>query len=521
MLRSQSNKNQNMNLKASLFLTAICLFTIDSFSQDGSLDPTFGMGGIVTTSIGSSASGNAMALQPDGKIIMAGSIAGSANNSDFALARYNPDGTFDAAFGASGIVTSDMSASDGLCAVAVQSDNKIVVAGTVYINGHGKFIVMRYLSDGSVDNTFGNSGSVITVVGSVDAGAAATCMVIQPDGKIVVGGAKYAVGQTTYHSFGLVRYNTDGTLDTTFGNAGIVIVGSGRIPQSLALLPNGKILIGGQSTTTSSGYDFILSCINSNGVGLNFDVTTNFNGIGGGALKDIAIQPDGKIVAVGIARPGTSNFDFAMARYNSSGTLDTSFGTGGKIVTDFENSDDSANAVIIQNDNKILVVGSSYYITQSFAVARYSSNGSLDQTFDDDGKVLTYIASRSGAGAVLLQTGGKILVGGSSSIDVTISNFTLVRYNGTPLSDSDFTVSNPTHIFPNPVSAHGTLFSNTFFDDVSVDIFNSIGQQLRHIDHFSGDRIALNPIDFTEGLYYIRIAGQNKMLYTSKFSVKN
>ncbi|MBL0013411.1 MAG: T9SS type A sorting domain-containing protein [Flavobacterium sp.] len=501
-----------MKLKTTLFLAATLLITLPSFSQDGSLDLSFGIGGKVITPIGIGQDYvGGMVLQPDGKIIMVGNTDA---NSDFgyALVRYNPDGTLDPGFGTLGKVIPDISNNDSLGAVALQPDGKIVVAGSTRVGSYPSFITMRYLNDGTLDYSFGNNGQVVQGFGE---SAYANSLIIQQNGKIIVGGSYFINYQ---YGGAMVRYNTDGTLDSTFGSQGSTTVSMG--PEinggnaTSLVLQGGKIVMGGRSLL-SSNTDFALTRLSENGTqdATTFGTTTDFSGTND-SVFDLAVQPNGRIIAVGTAG-GTG---FAVARYGISGVLDNSFGSGGKIVTTFENGgNDWASAVAIQNDNKILVAGRS---ADNFAVARYNINGSLDPTFGTDGKVITPVDVYSRPGAMLIQPDGKILVGGSS-YNGTNWDFCITRYNATPLANSAFEATIATHIFPNPVSANGTLFCNTSFEDITLDIFNTIGQKIKHIDHFSGDRIALNPIDFKDGFYYIRMTGENKLLFTSKFFVKN
>jgi uncharacterized delta-60 repeat protein len=341
-----------------------------------------------------------MALQPDGRIVVVGRFDDLNYNVDFIVARYNSNGTLDTTFGSNGKVLTDFSGSNTsneiASAVAIQTDGKIVVAGSSDVNDPGGFALVRYNSDGTLDPTFGSGGIVTTDFnnGSIEGIKA---IAIQADGKIV------AAGYINDDDFALVRYNSDGGLDTTFG-------GSGK-------------------------------------------VTTDFGSSSDTAL-DIAIQTDGKVVVVGHTVP-LGQVDFAIARYNSDGSLDTTFGIGGKVITNFDtNGDDStfredfAEALAIQEDGKIVVVGfTSITIIDGdtvtggdndLALARYNSNGSLDSTFGRGGKVITnFVLTSSGnrsddyAFAVAIQKNdGKIVVGGGSNIDHDINfNFAVARYH--------------------------------------------------------------------------------------------
>jgi uncharacterized delta-60 repeat protein len=295
------------------------VFALARYNTDGTLDTTFGTSGKVTTAFGAIADwANGIAIQTDGKIVAVGfsttvPIPSIATNTVFALARYNTDGSLDTTFGSGGKVITG-----GMCnwanAVAIQADGKIVAAGYYRVVGTMLFSLTRYNTDGSIDMGFGTSGTVNTAFASFDD---ARAVAIQADGKIVaVGGAQGSTGKV----FALARYNTDGALDMGFG-------------------------AGGKVTTA---------------IGTTWD-----------GANAIAVQVDGKIVAVGYSAIGPTTV-YALARYNTDGSLDTKFGTGGMLTTAFGGIADFGSAVAIQQDGKIVAAGSSQTGTTSvFALARY------------------------------------------------------------------------------------------------------------------------------------------------------
>jgi len=407
-------------------VTVMVLLCLTSAAQaaDGDLDPTFGSGGKVLTDFGSPGDvAFAVASQADGKVVAAG-ISDAAGSFDFALARYNPDGSLDASFGSGGKVLTDFGSQvwDIVSAVAIQPDGKIVAAGVSRAaNGYDWDIALvRYNPDGSLDASFGAGGKVRTGL----LGGFANAVALQPDGRIVVAGSSWS-GVT---QFALLRYNTDGTVDSGFGTAGIALadVGDGDA-RSIALQPDGKIVAGGYSR--SSGLDVALVRFNSDGsldasFGANGLVLTDFGGAS--SAFAVAIQSDGKIVTTGANEPSIccAASDFALARYQADGSPDTSFGSGGKLLTDFDSqSSDEAHAVVIQSDGKIVIAGTATGISRGgFAVLRYNANGSLDPTFGSGGKVLPGVFGRIWAAAVPLQPDGRIVVAGDFAGD-----FALVR----------------------------------------------------------------------------------------------
>jgi uncharacterized delta-60 repeat protein len=293
---------------------------------------------------------------------------------EFALARYNSDGTLDTNFGTGGKVLTDFGVSAQAMSAAVQPDGKIVVGGYANLDGGENFEVVRYNSNGTLDATFGTDGKVTTTFGVPQQGfsyALAYSLALQQDGKIVLAGASTINGD---YDFALVRYNTNGTLDTSFGT-------------------------GGRVTTTFGKND---------------------------AAFSVAVQPDGKIVTAGFGL-----FKFALARYNSNGTLDPSFGTGGQETTAIGGLNDGAGRLALQGDGKIVVVGRSY-INGDFhsALVRYNSNGTLDAGF---GTLTAIFGGESDSAGIALQPDGKILVPGSSFTGFDQS-FGLARFNSDGIS---------------------------------------------------------------------------------------
>jgi uncharacterized delta-60 repeat protein len=289
-----------------------------ALAAGGDLDQTFGGDGNVTTNFTSGNDGAGdLAIQPDGKIVAAGRASGTAGFGRFALARYKPNGALDTTFGGDGKVATNFTVgSDWANGVLIQADGKIVAAGTANV---GRFALARYNPNGTLDATFSGDGKVTTnLTSGVDIAAGVAS---QADGKIVAGGEAGFCCEWT-GSFALALYNPDGTLDTTFS-------GDGK-------------------------------------------VTTNFTS-GDDVATDVAIQADGKIVAAGHAGFFGLGARFALARYKTDGTLDTSFSGNGKVTTNFTAGFDSAQGVAIQADGKIVAAGGAFFGERDarFALARY------------------------------------------------------------------------------------------------------------------------------------------------------
>jgi uncharacterized delta-60 repeat protein len=421
-------------------------FAVVRYNANGTVDTSFGTSGKVLTDLGSSSSdyANAIAVQSDGTILVAGSS--DANDfGDFAVVRYNANGTLDASFGASGKVLTDLNSGswDQATTMAVQNDGKILVGGSSLMTGHRDFAVVRINANGSLDTSLNSNGKVLTDLGA-NFSEYINAMTVQSDGKILVAGYSDAAGT---FDFAVVRYNANGSLDTSFNSTGKLLtdIGAGSYEEVYAMVQqsDGKILVAGSSDASGSE-DFALVRYNTDGT-----LDTSFNSTGkvltdlGGTTENpyaMTLQSDGKILLAGRTNASGSS-DIALVRYNTDGSLDTSFNLTGKVLTDVgSGSTDDASAIAVQSDGKILVAGSSDASgSGDFAVVRYNADGSLDMSFNSTGKVLTDIGSGTGdsAMAIAVQSDGKILVGGAS-YDLGPNDFAIVRYNVNGTLDLSF-----------------------------------------------------------------------------------
>lgn len=391
----------------------------------GSLDTSFGNGGVVVTDFDSNNDeGYAIAIQSDGKIIVAGCAYNVENsNPDFALVRYNPDGSLDTSFGSGGKVTTNFDSTIGIdCAYAMKIDQngKIVVVGT---RRNEKFAVVRYNTDGSPDTSFGGTGYIVTDI-PLTSPDIAYSLTFDATNRIIVAGY-------SGNDFCIVRYAEDGNLDNTFGSGGIATfdLGDTDSGRAVAIQQDGKILVGGDSNNK-----FALIRSLSNGSGLDGDFGSGgkiitYMGNGANRGSSLLLQPDGNIIQVGFcSNSDYASYDFALIRYTTTGAIDTTFGVNGKVFTNFieHGRDDYATAAITDANNRLIVVGytelSSKY---DFAVARYDANGNLDSSFgalkfdlgSDDDK----------AQAVAIQSDGKIVIAGFTDLGSNNRAFALIR----------------------------------------------------------------------------------------------
>ena len=338
----------------------------------GRLDPAFGVGGLVTgTAIFLQSGGDPVAFQADGKIVVAGYVLRAGDREGFAVARFDIDGTLDPTFAGDGTVSTSFRTGKGCDGVArsvvVQSDGKIVAAGRSSCKRSMSFALARYRGDGSLDPTFGGDGTVMTSFGDpAYCNAQAQAAALEPDGKIVAAGVAACTkggGLGDEAHFAIARYDPDGTLDASFSHDGMV------------------------RTRFTPQVDI---------------------------LTDVAVQPDGKIVAAGTAAywiveiPDALEERAALARYDLDGTLDKTFGGGdGKVMTSFHSprcgGSNESYGLALQPDGKIVEGGSAGCAATvggsphpRWALARFGPNGRLDPTFGGDGRVVTIFAAEEG-----------------------------------------------------------------------------------------------------------------------------
>ena len=425
---------------AAILVTVSMLAPARVRAAGGALDSSFGTGGIVLTEFSqASAYAFAIRVQPDGKVIVAGQ-SGVYPVFHAALARYNADGTPDPTFGTGGKVTVPLDPDgEGLSAIALQPDGKIVAAGSViHDNWPLAVVVARFNADGSLDQEFGSGGAVVTTFG--DPFAEGNDVVLQPDGKIVVVGVSGAGDYSELNDFAVARYNPDGSLDQGFGNGGQLkthfpgVFNTGTTASSAALQADGKLVVAGTYKNEGTHRQFAMARYNTDGTldskfGSAGEVMTTA-GLGDSGAYAIALQPDGRIVLAGYSYSSHGR-DFTLARYGSDGTLDGRFGQGGVVQTDFANNTDFAYALAVQGDGKLVAAGrTGPYPQTDVGLARYTTAGQLDQTFGSGGKVVTNTGSSDQAYAVAIYGRARIVVAGISLANGSTFDFAVARYLG-------------------------------------------------------------------------------------------
>jgi uncharacterized delta-60 repeat protein len=450
------------------------------FAQYGVLDTSFDLDGKKVISFATPNDyGEFIMVQPDNKIIVGGRSSLTGGALSFSLARLNPSGSFDSSFGTSGKVTTSYG-TDGFEAIsgALQSDGKIVVVGNSFTNislGYSQIAVVQYNSNGTLDTTFDTDGMVFTQVPTSNEDFAKSVK-IQSDGKIVVG------IQTKINSnwdFTILRYNTDGSLDTTFDSDGIVrtISPNSEAVYDIAIQNDGKIIAVGYQSNTND--DVFAVRYNSNG-----SIDTSF-GINGFFLYDfasnhnyataVAISSDSKIVLGGRYQNGAIFSPF-IARLNSNGTFDTSFDSDGILI---QTTDETISDILLQSDDKIITAGTS---NGKFGVWKLNTNGIFDTTFGANGKVETVVnINYCVANNLALQPDGKIVVIGST-YGSPFTKYGVVRYtNDVSLSTNSFLATKFT-VYPNPSNGNFNIDIDENSIGSKATVYNLLGQKVKDFD---------------------------------------
>jgi uncharacterized delta-60 repeat protein len=465
-----------MNYKLLLLL----LIVADGFSQNAILDNSFGVNGKVTTSLPNSfIEINSLEIQTDGKIITCGY---EKFETGFVLIRYNVDGSIDSSFGDQGKVINSDFFRVRFSKLKLQSDGKIIVSGQLRTNefSNGDTFVTRYNTTGAVDTTFGTNGYyIITTINEP------SNLCIHSDDKILV---------CSYDQRKIFKLTNSGELDNDFGINGIVdlnSIGANEFITEIKIQNDGKIVLSGGTDLASAieQWNGFLIRLDSNGTadstfGINGNVITDFNN------KDIYesfdIDDDNNIVAVGYSYLSNTS-KIILAKYTSNGILDSNFGTNGKVITQTSsiNMFDIASDIKLQSDGKILCVGQSgrgYNFNggtsqpSDMLLLRYNTDGSLDTTFSPTGYVTTSFDNNiyNSGSALAMQNDGNILVGGSTINLTTGGSFALARYTFDNLAATSFTKIKSLSLVPNPAND----FINFGKEIVSVQVYTIDGKNI-------------------------------------------
>jgi uncharacterized delta-60 repeat protein len=507
---------------STLFAIIACCIVKSGFSQDGSLDNGFSFDGRDVVDFNAQDDFAYPAItQPDNKIIVAGETY-SGSSYDFAILRYTQSGVPDSAFSSDGKLIIDWSGSDDFAnSLAIQPDGKILVAGSAGVGIDNQFALIRLLQDGTADSTFSNDGMVTTGVGSVGAPLAT---LVQPDGKIILAGYSF----NSDIDFTLIRYLPNGDPDSTFGLNGIAVapIGTGDdTGVSAVLQPDGKIIMTGY-LSNGSDLDIVVARYNDDGTldtsfnstGYTITDVSNANNYGRG----VALMPDGKIIVGGYTEVNFST-DFILLQYDQNGLPDTSFNSDGQVITDVSNGDDVAISMTIQPDNKIVLAGyANTGANSDFAVVRYNSDGSLDSTFDADGKVTTDFNNTSDIGTLITQGDSRLTLGGYT-LNPTGADFATVSYlceackaagNIATTTSEILPANNAVSLFPNPVTDKANFIYSTDDDIVSLKLYDVNGRRVQSFmnnerKEKGSHTAALEFQQLPAGMYFLVLSGKS------------
>ncbi len=417
-------------------------FCLTRSTTDGALDASLAGGGSGSRSTAVLTGGEAwsLAVQPDGKYVQGG-FCSSGSNNDFCLVRYLASGALDLGFGIGGLVRTPMgSDEDGGTVVLIQRDQKIILAGQCVVSaGNNDFCLARYLPNGALDPSFGAGGKVIAAIGTGNDGVNAG--LIQFDGKIVLAG--YCINAGGNYDFCVARFMPDGALDTGFNGTGKVLTNPSLSVEygiALAQQADGKLVVSGTCFTGSS-FDMCVARYLENGsLDSRFGTSTNAPGPGFVSYgisssddipRNMALQPDGKIVMVGDCRDADSQSKFCILRLLENGTLDLPFGNNGAVLSSMLGI---AYSVVAQPDGKLLLGGSCNLDGVSAScIARFNSNGSPDTTFAAAGLRLNPLSAMDTMFSMLLLPDGRVLQGGTCT-NSGVKDFCIARYQGGPFN---------------------------------------------------------------------------------------
>ncbi|HEX8514717.1 MAG TPA: T9SS type A sorting domain-containing protein [Bacteroidia bacterium] len=497
-----------------ILLLSAAVNCLSCIAQDGSIDPGFGNNGKCISYQPNGSIIKSIVTQNDGKIV----AAGYTTYSHFLVARFNSNGSSDTAFGNNGIVTTYFPGGYAQAnSVLLQGDNKIILAGKASNGNNDDFVLVRYLPDGSVDSSFGQNGSVFTDFnGEPDRVLAVK---LQNDGKIVVSGA---CGLFNGRCFGLARYNTDGSPDSTFDSDGRLTTAVNIYSSeatSLAIWNDGKIIAGGYSRSDPMPY-YNFSAVRYNGDG-SLDAAFGSGGITfgpSGYTEAMVLQSDGKIVQSGWTENNDGEPEITVSRYNDNGGIDSTFNSTGYFTFRIGPEYDMNTSLAIDQNGKIILGGFTILADDpDFTLIRLNTDGTFDPSFGTGGKVITPLDSIDQCYAITVQNDGKILAGGMTH-SASNSGFALVRYNNAFTGIENAVLNNKViSLYPNPSQNFSSLsYTASGNHDLLLRVFNSQGQLIytENVSGFQGEyKTELHLGGYSKGIYNIVIIhGKEKVL---------
>ena len=506
-----------------IFLLLILFVSNVNFAQFGTLDTSFDNDGIVITSFnGFDSAVQSVLIQPDKKIIAGGTVSKNGLN-QFSLARYNNDGSLDETFGNLGQVITEYPELMVMTSMALQSDGKIIEAGNLYNSSVSisRFVLVRYHSNGILDTSFGIDGRVITNIS--DKLDRISSLIIQNDGKIIASGA--TSDDATYSDFAMVRYNSNGTLDTNFGDNGVVVtsIKAWDYANAITIQNDNEIIIAGATSkdfNLNLGFDYNFAVARFDKYG-NLDPAFGDGGFviiimpeANEKILSVKVSSNGKIVLAG--EHHSSKYAFMLAQLLPNGNLDTSFGNNGVVLNSL--SYEFIESVTMQFDGKFLITeynGTGGCCSANIKLIRFLEDGNFDATFGTNGIVTAdFLNENNQANAIVVQDDGKIVIGGVSGNQIH-SDYGLARFNSelvlsTPVNQI---VNNTFSAYPNPVNQIVNLdFNLKESQKLDIDLYNINGIKVSNLlknKEFplgnTSQKIIL-PETLSKGVYFLSIS---------------
>ena len=516
-------------LRSNLPLLLFLIPTI-TFSQDGMFDVTFNGNGKQFLSLPNKSIYGWQVLVLDDDRILVGGNAMQGNIYDLILAAYLPDGTLDTLFADNGmlIILHGTNGNSGLRGMLQQADGKILLSAKV--DNTDKLI--RLNTNGKIDSTYGVNGMVNANPGSG--------YIAQQNNHILLSGYFFD-GTVRYYNFS--RYNTDGTYDTTFGNNGIARLNpttyNFNLIYAVKIQSDGKILVAGTSYNSGVDRKPVLVRLNVDG---SLDTSFGNNGViietlgveEMGIFTSLDILPDGKIIAAGNMEytGGTGGFGGnkpAVVKYHQNGTLDSTFATHGKLIlSTFFGANDDLRAMLVQPDNKIIIggqSGSAFPNIQSyFYISRLNADGTYDNTFGNSGSVLTiFNNSETNANVkIVFQDDYKIITSALSRDTAdNLFNTVICRFgNDNSLSiSSASSVNDDILIYPNPFSSYTTLIFSEEQKNSTIKIIDVLGRQIKEIN-FTGKELIIEKGMMKEGIYFVQTTDEKRNIVNKKIIIQ-
>lgn len=499
-------------MKNFILITTITLISLKCFSQAGTFDTTFSNDGIATFCFPPENSLYSLdaAFQSSGKII----TLQMKNDGYLSVLRFNVDGSNDTTFGVS---TSniyslysppfDANTTHYPAKMAIQADDRIIISGLGQSSSGNSYWAVRLMPNGVIDSSFNGNGYMNMSFGTMqDRGK---CVAIQNNGKIILAGKSGSLGQ----NFAMARINSNGTLDTTFGIGGkaqTTFINTLSDVNTVAIQPDDRIILGGWVYNSPYGRDFALTRYNSNGsidtsFGTNGKIITTVNNFYNDQITKLIVQNDGKIIAGGYVE---NLQKFVLIRYTSIGALDTDFGINGIAISD-EFSGNNCD-IAQQVDGKIILVGG--FDGEVFTFLRYLNNGQLDTTFSSNG-FLAGVGLFGYASNVLIQPDNKIVIFGFTShpdgLGNNIACSTVVRLNPGTLSNQTFT-NIKINVYPNPTN-NNVFFDNSVNQYEKASVYNYLGQKLgtKKLDFSNNESFDIS--SFSKGVYLLQLENENSI----------